>query len=305
MKKYSKVIARLLTLSILLITPHAHASFKMLYGTVCNDKGEPIAQCTVTLLPSGHAVRTNINGVFTLYYNADTVQTITLYHMGYQNETTRINNDTMRIVLKYKINELKETTIGAGITHITKKYAIMGNKDLKPFGECYGNFGNEKAIFLSADSSRHGLLQQACFYIADDGIPDTRFRVHVYDIDTNYLPGTDLLDSVVTAQAHKGNEWVCVDLSTYRIAVGRGLFVSIEWVQGYGNTTQPVPSRKHRYEPRVYGQVLALTESYRKKGSLMYQRKNADSPWNYIVAGGTGKRNLLNPAIYATYMYVK
>jgi hypothetical protein len=224
--------------------------------------------------------------------------------MGYQKEEVRINSDTLRIVLQYKVNELKETTIGAGVTHLTKKHAIMGNNNLKPFGECYGNFGSEKAIFLRADSSRHGLLENVCFHIADDGQPTTRYRIHVYDIDTNYLPGTDLLDSVVTAHASHGNEWVCTNLSHYQIAVGRGLFVSMEWVRGYGNKETPVPSHKHRYEPNVYGQVLSFTESYRKQGSLLYQRRN-NGPWQYMVAGGTSKRNLLNPAIYATYTYVK
>ena len=67
------------------------------------------------------------------------------------------------------------------------------------------------------------------------GIPNSKFRVHVYDIDTSYLPGNDVLDSNVILKATVGNEWVSVDLSSRHIPVGRGVFISMEWISGFGN----------------------------------------------------------------------
>ena len=182
----------------------------------------------------------------------------------------------------------------------------MGKKHLRPYGICTGNYGKETAIWLTADSSRHGYLKEAFFYIvADEGIPNTKFRVHVYNLDSSrYWPDQDITDSNVILHADKGDEWVSVDLSSKKIPVGRGVFISMEWIAGQGNNPKFI-NAKYEAQRNFNGQVLAFTQGYYKEGSLMYSRRVLSSKWNAINLAGTSKRNVLNPMVYCTYNYIK
>ena len=179
----------------------------------------------------------------------------------------------------------------------------MGKKHLKQYGICTGHIGQESAIFLQADPERHGELEKIYFFISKGGLPGTRFRVHVYDIDTGYMPGNDLLDSNMILHANSGDEWVEADVSNMHILLSRSVFVSMEWISGYENNTDLVSYDKYSEQGTFNGQILAFTQGYCKKGSLFYSRKNANTKWTYFTLQGSSWRNTLNPMIYTTYTY--
>jgi len=275
------------------------------YGTVKDDNGKPIESCVIKAVNSNHATYSNKHGEFSLEYNADSSHALIFFGLGYETKEVSISTDTLEVVLKRKVNMLKDAVVSADYDRGKIRRAMMGKKSLKPHGICTGHTGQEWAIFLGADSTRHGLLENVYFYITKEGLPASRFRVHVYDIDTGYLPGTDLLDSTVILHANAGDEWVSADISARQIPVGRGVFISMEWIAGYGNDLKLVTSKKYPAQPAFNGQVLAYTEGYHKQASLSYVRKNANAQWKYIFMAGSMRKNILNPMAYATYTYYK
>lgn len=277
----------------------------MVYGTVKDDNGRPIASCAVKPARSVYVTYSNEHGEFSLEYNSDSSGSLVFFGLGFETKEVSVGNDTLRVVLKRKENKLNDVVVTASEEGGTIKHGIMGKKHLKPYGICTGRIGSEQAIFLGADSTRRGQLENVYVYVLKDGIPNSRFRIHVYDIDTGYLPGNDLLDSVVILHANEGDEWVSADVSARHIHIGRGVFISVEWIAGYGNDLTLVTSKKYTAEPPFNGQVLGYTQGYFRQSSLAYGRRNATRPWGYIMLAGTSRRNILNPMIYATYTYRK
>jgi len=283
----------------------SYSNTDRVYGTVKNDEGKPIDLCVIKAANSNHATYSNQRGEFSLEYDADSTHSVILFCMGYETKEVSIGGDTLRVVLKRKANKLNDVVVSADQDRGKIKQGLLGKKNLKPFGICTGDTGNEWAIYLATDSSRHGLLENIYFYITDEGIPDSRFRVHVYDIDSDYMPGNDLMDSTVIIHAKEGNEWISADVGSRHIPVGRGVFISMEWISGYGNNPALVTSKKFPAQPAFNGQVLAGTEGYHKQFSLCYVRRNINRPWKYLVMAGNARRNVVNPMIYATYTYRK
>jgi hypothetical protein len=289
---------------LLLFTVLSHAHNSKVYGTVKNEDGSPVELCVVKAVHSDYFTQSNRLGEFSLEYNSGSSDSVVFLCLGYESKDVRIDNDTLRVVLHRKANVLNEVTVQAENTRRKIKHGIMGKRNLKPFGIFNGSIGDEAAILLRADSSRHGTLENIYFYIFNEGLPDSRFRAHVYDIDTAFWPGADLVDTTLILHANKGNEWVSADLSSRHIPVGRGVFVSLEWISGYGNVETKVKSKTYPAQPAFNGPVLSGTEGYYKQGYGNYRRhKNGD--WGYISSRGSSWKNNVNLMVYATYTYRK
>ena len=182
---------------------------------------------------------------------------------------------------------------------------MIGKKKLKPFGVCTETYGGESAIYLEADSTKHGYLKEVFVYITKDGLPDTKFRIHVYNVDTNDLPGRDITDSNVIVHGTTGNEWVSADLSARHIPIKGGIFISVEWIADRGNDPTLLTKHKYSEDEKFNGQVVAFTQGYWQRQSLLYVRnaiKNGE--WRYLALAGSAK-NILNMMVYATYVYRK
>jgi hypothetical protein len=296
---------RLFSFTILLMLAglHGHCQHQRVWGIVKDDKGNAIPACTVHATKGGGVAVTDKNGYFLLVTTLP--DSVEFYSLGYAKKKIAITGDTMNIVLPQQIATIDEVNVSADHQRRKTKTAIMGKKNLKPYGMFSGFTGNETAIFLKADSSKHGTLNEIFFYILKDGLPNAKFRVHVYDIDTSYLPGQDLLDTTVIASATTGDEWVRVDVSRWHVPVGRGVFISMEWIAGYGNDPRLVKSTRYPAQGYVNGQILSATQGYFKQYSLMYNRAKPGANWGYQVLAGSLKRNVLNPMVYATYTYYK
>ena len=295
------VVVCILLLSVL----SGYSKQHKVYGTVMSDVGKPVELCVIKAVNTNYSTYSNEHGIFSLTYDADSSHTLIFFCLGYETQEVRITGDTLRVVLRRKLNKLDEVVVSANNNQGKIIRGILGKKNLKAFGICTGLIGNEWAIFLQADPKRPGELEKIYYYITKEGMPSSRFRAHVYDIDTGYMPGTDLLDSIVILHANEGDEWVSVNVSSRHISVGRSVFVSMEWISGYGNSNVLITSKKFPAQAPFNGQVLAFTEGYYKQSSLVYERKNANTPWRDRLIAGTSKKNILNPMIYATYTYHK
>ena len=292
----------LIACSLLLLALPGYCGRATVYGTVKGEDGKAVEFCNIRALNASYATTSNEHGEFSLVYDTDSCNLLLFSRPGYESKKLKINAGEMLVVLHPRVNKLKEVVVVPGaegkIAH-----GIMGKKHLKPFGICTAETGQERAIYLAADSTRNGELESVFFYITNEGIPTSRFRIHVYDIDTGYMPGNDLLDSVVILHASSGDEWVSANISSRHIPTGRGRFISMEWITGYGNNPELVDIPRFKGLLKCNGQVMSFTESYYKKGSLLYSKgKNG---WRYSAARGSSHKNILNPMVYATYTYVK
>ena len=271
------------------------------FGIVVTTNGKPVDCCIIKVVNQNISASSNARGEFSLTYDDHLSDSLIFYRLGFEARQIFISADTLKVILKSTVNNLDEVIVSSRHKGRTR-HGVMGKSNLEPFGICTRQIGNESAIFLQANLKRHGQLEKIFFYITNEGIPGSRFRVHVYDIDTAYLPGNDLLDSVVILHANEGNEWVSVDISSRHITVGRGVFVSMEWISGYGNSEALLTAKNYPVGD-FNGQVLSFTHGYHKQGSLYYVRRNKQSKWDYLWTGGSFAKWVLNPMIYATYTY--
>ena len=231
---------------------------RMITGKVIDENHNPIPFCVVRVLTTDHAAYCNELGGFTI--TANKKDQLLFHCVGYEDKLITANTDSIIVMLNVRVENMNEVAITAHKASKHKyKLGVLGKKHLKPYSIFTGEIGSETAIYLKADTSKKGYIKEVCFYILKEGIPDSRFRVHVYDIDTNYLPGKDLTDSNIIVHGNAGNEWVKVDLSAKSIPVGRGVFVSMEWIEGYNNSKKYYRSSKYYNEPPFQGQVLAST----------------------------------------------
>jgi hypothetical protein len=296
----------ILIISLWVLAVTATAQSRVFVGRITDrqHRGIPFAIVQVKDRPQG--VYTDENGAFAFTADAAEVQTLVFFCMGYEKKEMAVAGlpaDSIMVTLNSQATALREVAITG--RKGKARTATLGNsrRQLHHDGECYRNYGAETAIKLKADTAHDGVLKEVYVYITGDGDWRTRFRVHVYEWDL--LPGRELTDSNIIVAATRPDSWVRVDLTALRIPVNDGLFVSVEWISGYGNTQQVLGSAKHPEVTAYNGQVPGLTTGYGKP-SRTYSRKPFASEWEWYDDAAAPRKGgyFLNPMIYATYSYV-
>lgn len=276
-------------------------------GRVTDKGNRGIPFAVITVKGQNMGIYTDEHGAFAFTGDPGNVRTLVVSCMGYapkEVNTDILPADSVVIVLEQQAARLREVSI-VGKKGKTRRGTLgRPRKKLDHDGDCYRRYGSETAILLDADTAHDGILDAVYVYITGEGEPQTKFRIHVYE--KAELPGNEITDSNVVVQARKGNSWVRVDLAARRIPVNEGLFISVEWVAGYGNNQQALQSEKNPEVVNYNGQVLGITASYGKP-SRTYSRKPFAKEWEYYDAADAQRKGgyFLNPMIMATYTYVK
>jgi hypothetical protein len=293
----------LFTLTIVLLSIHSVAQERAFYGRVIDkDTKKGIPYCMVKARDRNEGVYTDEQGKFSFTSNLDSAKIFLFYCLGYgkiELPANKLSRDSILVEMQKESFSLKEVTVKKG----KKRTDYIGMKKAKHHGDCYQKYGEEDAVFLKADPAKNGILQEVYLYITDEGVPDTKFRIHVYTKDpvTN-LPATELTDSNIIVGATKGNEWVMADLSNKWIDINEGVYISVEWIAGHGNTDKSMQSVKHADVNNHNGQVLGLTKNSWKgkaKVQYMYHRDAFHNEWVFNY------NPLYCPMIYAKYIYYK
>jgi len=294
----------------------------MLYGRVLDSRNRGIPGAVVAVTNRSDGTYCDSLGRFSIMVNTDSIRGFTVFSIGFEKRNVgvdRLFGDSVIIYLRESYNYLDDYVVTGKKVRI--KEGVLGKKKLSPSGGCYMMYGDEVAIFLSADPRKKEFLKEVFFYITGDGVPQTKFRIHVYDKDpAGLFPGYDLLDTDVVLHANAGNEWVSTDLGKKRIAIHDGIFVSVEWVQDYGNNDEILYQKN--YPPNYIagsvnhifnGQVLGLTQDYGLQQLQYISYKDHHNLWNSenpvmsMDSKNAGMRinHWFNPMIYATYTCAK
>ena len=284
---------------------NSFAQERAFFGKVIDkDTKEGIPFSVVKAKDRNEGIYTDENGRFAFTSNTDSAKSFIFYCLGYARQELQANqlsSDSIVVELRKQYSNLGEVVIKDRTGKMRSTY--MGKKKSKHVGDCYQKYGEEDALFLKADKSRDGVLKEVWIYITDEGVPDSKFRIHIYAKDSvTNLPSKELTDSNLIVHATHGDEWVKTDLSNKWIPVNDGVFISVEWISGHGNENKSLQSVKHAEVNNHNGQVLGLTRNmWKGKGHIeyMYHRDAFHNEWGFSF------NPLLCPMIYAKYTYYK
>ncbi len=296
---------RYLLLTIIMLCSLSSFSQERVFAgrVIDKEKKEGIAYGIVKVKDRNEGVYTDENGRFSFTAIPDSVKAFIISSLGYAKReisTGAFTKDSLVIELQKESTGLKEVVFTAETGKVRRRY--LGKKKLRHTSDCYQKYGEEDAVFLYADKVNKNTLKEIFVYITNEGVPDTKFRIHIYEKDpgTN-LPGKELTDSNLIVHANTGNEWVKVNLASKRISVSGGVFISMEWIAGHGNNEQALTSRKHADVTNHNGQVLGLARNYGVP--YMCHRSAFHTEWQSNLDYGLDPR--LCPMIYGTYTYIK
>ena len=228
--------------------PFAHVIFKkqnsIIYGEVANE-----------------------NGFYKIILHKESIKTIDKIYfscIGYEttSKTIDINKSIQQIdiIMNPETYSLQDVEV-TGVNFKKAKTKNVGFKvNSNPEGQYYFGYGTEIALFISNTEKAKGIISQARFYIKDEGFPQTKFRVKIYEADSSSSPGKSILNKSLIVSAKNGNEWVVVDLTEYQISIpSNGFFIAMEWLPDAQN------KKNKNGNANVNGQVLgSVTQSMRK-----------------------------------------
>lgn len=249
----------LLLLCLLLST--ASPAQKDIHGKIIDSEKKGVAYAIVQVVGSGTGVYTDEQGNFKITITPD-AKRLAFYCMGYERRempVSEINTGELVVALKEKVNQLAEVSVEAKAWQRSGKSKILGKSKLKATGEMYMNVGTEYGIFLDTKGAKNGILEEVVVYVTSTGIPDSRFRIHIYDAaERSKLPNDDISGGNIIAHAEKGNEWVKINVRDKNIKIPDAIIVSVEWISGYGNN----PAIQNKGVMKYQGQVIGLTTDY-------------------------------------------
>ncbi len=286
----------------LVFVPCLSAQTVHFYGKVLDDKGAGIPFATVGIKDKNQGVYCDELGNFSFSAPLDSIKGIVFHCVGYKEKVVEVSSKpTDPIIVKLERNEvILGGVLVKGEKNAKYRVGYLGKKT-KHYGDCYYRSGDEIAIFLPPQNRNKGFVKEVYVYITNEGIFTNKFRVHIYEIDTTRnSPGRDISDGNIIVAAIKGNEWVKVDVSEKNIPVGQGVFVSMEWISGYGNNISLLQSKKNPVVEKYHSPVLGLSKTHIVRLDIFWRDVFKDD-WHQQV--GTFGNFGLVPMIYGTYTY--
>jgi len=237
------------------------------------NKALPFATIEIFSLKFGTVADQNGDFKLTVIPINENLDTLVFSYLGYKNTKISIGDflklDKKTISIKADPITLNEVVI------IPKKYKTvkLGITNKKPQSyQITSVYYNKIGNIIENKKSLPGWVKSISFYIAEEGYPETPFRVRIYDIDKKRnCPGNDILNKNVIVSANKPG-WFTVDLTSYNIPFPKdGIFVMMEWING---------GEKYYYDKEMptknaNGEIINETRKFYGQtiGSLLHQSK--------------------------------
>ncbi|RZK39841.1 MAG: carboxypeptidase-like regulatory domain-containing protein [Pedobacter sp.] len=148
--------------------------------------------------------------------------------IGYQTKKESVAQllKQMNIELQPLVMQLKEVRIGLSEIEVGSKasnYDITGS--IMP--------SMDAVLFMKGASGKKGIIKSVGFFVTDgthgnlNGDVTSPFRVRLFDVDGDGMPGRELTKDIIVVAAKTNNQWFDIDLAHLQIKnPKRGFFVS-------------------------------------------------------------------------------
>jgi hypothetical protein len=218
----------LITITCLLSPASIHA--QIIQGKVVSQDSKGIPYAIVQVKEMNTGIYTNEQGNFTI--NALAGMTLVVQCLGYERAEIPVNGIQYPFVIKLTEKNMGLPEVVVKATNPTLR--TLGIKDLTATGRTGAATGYEQGVYLYDKKAKKGTLEEVYVYIASRGIPDTPFRIHVYEANRKTkLPVRELTRDNIIAHADSADQWVRIYIKDKNIRIKGAIIVTMEWLSGY------------------------------------------------------------------------
>lgn len=255
-----------ITLSLLFISSLLISQTIIKGRIIDNQSNKPLKYTNINIINSSYGIISDELGFFTIRtYKNITDDSIRISSIGYMEKIIVIKNlkkENNLIKLKKREYTLSEISIGDKKS-ININIGARKKKRKSTFNNC-SKVNMQVALFIEPHKyDDKSFLKEVSFYINNEGIFYTPFRVRIYNVDTlTGKPKKDILYKSIIVKASKANSWVNVNLEDYYIPLPKeGFFVSMEWLYVEGKSNY-LRGRSRDREKMCFGQRLSMTKEF-------------------------------------------
>ena len=193
-------------------------------GVVVDENGKPIPYVNIWVENENIAASSEENGMFVINVN-DKNKNLIFSALGFEKKTVKVidaavvklNTNTVQLneVLILNKKETKEVEIGKTENAIYQAFENGPRIDAKffPYNPMYKKTKFIKAVSVYTDSK----------------IDNATIKIHLYEVDSEGLPGRELLEKDFIVSVKKGQRRTIFNLSALNLTMNKkGIFVAIE-----------------------------------------------------------------------------
>ncbi len=208
---------------IFLFTTFAYAQRVQLNGTVMDAQaGQPIASVTISIKTINAYFRTDNKGRFEIASDKITVNdTLAFSCVGYQPKKIKVDSLLRNGVVKLSpaVNILNEVKVDTKPVTLIK----VGSRRKSGYEHGMAPPAYKFAMFMEGSKDVKGNIQRVGFFLTKGhgmfkgGDVTAPFRIRLFSVDTNSMPGQELTKDSIIVYAKKEWAWFDVDISAYHI----------------------------------------------------------------------------------------
>ena len=200
-------------------------SFSQFKGVVKDSiDGKPIPYVNIAVANENIGTTSEENGEFTIYVS-DKSKKLVFSSLGFETKTVAVS-EASEVRLKPAALELDEIVIVKRFETRQKEIGKPGNLILETFDQTPRMDIKFFPYLPSYDKTR--FLKQVGI-VTDSKIDDATFKIHLYSVDANGLPGKELLEKDFIVSVDKGVSKTKFDLKKFNLRMPKnGIFIGFE-----------------------------------------------------------------------------
>ncbi|WP_426430927.1 carboxypeptidase-like regulatory domain-containing protein [Winogradskyella sp. HB-48] len=231
---------------------------------------EPIPYINISILESTIGTSSDDDGSYSLNINEEDVdKNVHLSSLGYKDTTLTVTTFTnlKTIFLKPLAEQLDEVVISEKFEEKFIEINKIKTKKLRG-GFAPGNKPWILALYFPYDKnySKTEYLNQLKVYVNRGRLIKrykSKFRIRIYKVDNNGMPGEDLLMDEIIAETFKNQKEVIVDLSQHNLTFpSDGLYVALEGLAIPFNAFDDVSTYVNTEGEKISREVVRYSPSF-------------------------------------------
>jgi hypothetical protein len=186
------------------------------------ETNQPIAAATISIRSKNLYYPADNSGRFNIEIDSLTnSDSVSFSCIGYQTKKVRTGDLSQGITIKLNliINELQEVRINSKPivpVNVGSKYKY-GKYSVTQYP------GFDQAYYMEGSKNIKGIIKSVGYYLGNGvgsikgGDITAPFRIRIFAVDTNGMPGKELTKDIIVVHGEKNNAWFDIDISAYQI----------------------------------------------------------------------------------------